>query len=61
MPVDEQTTVIGGIIPMGNCKHYERRGRIGRVARVVMLISLFSMSAQAQNRMPVIQRLVRVC
>jgi 4-carboxymuconolactone decarboxylase len=52
MPVDEQTTVIGGIIPMGNCKHYERRGRIGRVARVVMLISLFSMSAQAQNRMP---------
>ena len=37
---------------MGNCKYYERRGRIRCVARIVMLISFFSMSAQAQNRMP---------
>ena len=49
---DEHITVIGGVIPMGNWKHYKGTGRIRPVARIVILVSLFSVSLQAQNRMP---------
>ncbi len=52
LPVDEYTTTIGGIIPMGNYKHDERRGQLRHFAYGVVLILLFAVNAQAQNRMP---------